>query len=159
MESIEGIKVVDLTKRVTKHTCNIGILCLPGLQNFLPDIVYRLEEKYNVRTYYDGNADGAKDVIEWSDLVWFEWANEMLVYCSNTYKDLLENKKVLVRLHSYEALSGYCRQVNWSVVDEVIFVANHIREIVKKMVPTFDSLVVSHVVHNGVDVNKFRRFQ
>lgn len=157
MESVEGIKIRGLPT-ITQARVRIGVLCLPGLQTFLSAIVPKLEEIYDVQSYYGADASPVGDLINWADLIWFEWANEMLIHCSQQYEAVLKEKKVLVRLHSYEVLGEHCKQVNWKVVDTIIFVADHIREVFKQVVPGVLGMVESHVVHNGVDTQRFRRF-
>ena len=134
---------------------NIGVICLPGLENFLHDIVHMLEDKYNVQTYYGNDTQAIQAVIDWCDILWIEWANELCIAVTNQMN--LEGKKVIVRLHSYEAMSGYCQQINWNKVDMVIFVAQHIRDLLTKQHITLPDSVKIRIIPNGVDINKFRR--
>ncbi|OYT14647.1 MAG: hypothetical protein B7C24_17235 [Bacteroidetes bacterium 4572_77] len=62
----------------------------------------------------------------------------------------LADKKVIVRLHSYEALSNYVPQINWKVVDHLIFVAKHIQDIVLKVFPQLRGMVEMSIIPNGV---------
>ena len=133
----------------------IGVVCLAGLDTFLPDIIHKLEEKYNVRNYCGNDMNIVNSIVEWSDIVWVEFANEICLHVTKNCN--VDGKKVIVRLHSYEALSGYCHQIDWSKVNNVIFVAQHVFNILKKQNIKFPPNVRTHVVHNGVDTNKFRR--
>jgi len=139
---INIIEAPDMGKK------RIGFLCLPGLETFIKPIVEHFTINYNVRTYYGNNMNEAASLIDWCDLAWIEWANEMAI--ETTKMPILANKKVLVRLHSYEALSGYVPAINWNVVDSLVFVAEHIKTIVLRQFPKLSEMVKMEVVHNGV---------
>jgi len=133
----------------------IAVLCLPGLQTFLTDIVEFLETKYSVRTCYSSNQQEIAAAISWADIVWLEWANEMAISTTNNPK-LIKGKRVICRLHSYEALDGYVKSVRWECVDDLVFVAEHIRGIVTQQIPDLLQKVKNvHVISNGVNLNKF----
>ena len=138
-----------------KSNVKIGVLCLKGLETFLPDIVNRLEDTYNVRSYYGNDQRTIEEIINWSDIIWLEWANELTIHVTQNCD--LTNKKVIVRLHSYEALSGYCTQINWAKVNTLIFVAKHVREVIEKQNIKIPGTVKKVIVHNGIDTKKFRR--
>ena len=113
-----------------ENEIKIAVVCMPGLESFLPDIVHSLEEKYSVQTCYSKDMNEIATVVEWCDIVWIEWANELAIHITSELP--VEDKQVIIRLHSYEALSGYCQQINWEKVHTVIFVAQHIYDILKK---------------------------
>mgnify|MGYP003979788783 CR=1 FL=1 len=138
-----------------ENEIKLAIICLPGLETFLPDIVHSLEEKYSAQTCYSKDRNEIATVIEWCDIVWIEWANELAVIVTNELS--IENKQVIIRLHSYEALSGYCTQINWEKVHTVIFVAQHIYDVLKKQKIVFPDSVRTRIIPNGVDTNKFMR--
>jgi len=143
MNDIEIVQLDDFRKQ------HIAVLCLPGLESFLPDIVRYLERTYAVRTYYGRSLPEIESLINWCDLVWIEWANELAIELTNKIP-MLANKQVIIRLHSYEALAPYVQQIKWTVVNVVIFVANHIRDIVYKSIPRLPEMVDVFVVPNGV---------
>ena len=64
----------------------------------------------------------------------------------------MAEKQVIIRLHSYESLSNFATQINWPVVNHLIFVAEHIKEIVLKSIPKLPELVDISIVPNGVEV-------
>ena len=138
-----------------ENEVKLAIVCMPGLESFLPDIVHSLEKKYSVQTCYSKDMNEIATVIEWSDIIWVEFANELAIYVTN--KLSVENKQVIIRLHSYEAMSGYCQQIDWKKVHTVIFVAQHICDILKKQNIVFPDSVKIRVIPNGVDINKFMR--
>ena len=80
----------------------IAILCLPGFQSFLGDIVHFLKTKYEVHTCYNNNNHEIESAVRWADIVWLEWANELTIELTNR-SSLFDGKRVICRLHSYEA--------------------------------------------------------
>ena len=143
MDDINVVQLDDFRKQ------RIGVLCLPGLETFLPPIVEYLKKTYSVRTYYGRTLLEIESLVEWADIVWIEWCNELAVETTNRIPSLVD-KKVLIRLHSYEALANYVQAVKWSVVDSLIFVAEHIKNIVCQYLPSLPDLVDIYIVHNGV---------
>ncbi len=133
----------------------IAVLCLPGLQSFLGDIVGYLKTKYDVRTCYSNNNQEIESAVQWADLVWLEWANELTVALTN-HSTLLDGKHIICRLHSYEAFSGFARKIKWEKIDDLVFVAKHIKDIVVQQVPEVIERVKNiRIVPNGVNLDKF----
>ena len=128
---MNDIKIVQMEDHRKKH---IAVLCLPGLEGFLGDIVEHLRKEYIVTTCYSKDMAELERAIKDADLCWFEWCNELCIEATQKIAILAE-KKVIVRLHSYEALSGYVPHVRWSCVDVLLFVAEHIKNIVVQQVP------------------------
>ena len=127
----------------------IGILCLPGLETFIKPIVAHLEENYAVRTCYSKSLPELESVIDWSNLVVLEWGNQLAIEISNKVSQL-KDKKVILRIHSYEVLSGFLSQIRWEVIDTTIFVAKHIADIAIKQIPNLPKMTNIEIIPNGV---------
>jgi len=148
-------KLLNESKMVEKPKRKIAVLCLPGLQSFLGDIVEYFNTKYQVRTYYGNNNNEIEALVHWADVVWIEWANELAIALTN-HPNILKGKHVICRLHSYEALAGFVQKVKWEKIDDLIFVAKHIKDIVLQQDPSLPSKVNNiHIVPNGVNLGKF----
>ena len=149
---MDNINIVNLDDFKKKH---IAVLCLPGLESFLPAIVEHLSKKHFVRTCYSKSLQEMEELIAWADLVMIEWCNELAIELTQKSK-MLEEKRVIIRLHSYEALSGYVQHVRWSVVDALVFVAEHIKNLVLKQMPGLENPELNppeiFVIPNGVPV-------
>ena len=143
---MNDIAIVQLDDFRKQH---IAVLCLPGLEGFLKDIVTHLSKDYLVKTCYSGAIAELEDAIKWADLVWLEWANDLTVHLTQEVPMLAE-KKVLLRIHSYEVLSGFLPQIRWENITSVIFVADHIKNIAIKQIPNLEEMVDIHVVPNGI---------
>jgi len=130
----------------------ISFICLAGLDQFIDPIVEGLASDYIVRKFVIKTPKELYNAIDWGDIIWSEWANEAAIFGTN-YKGI-KNKKVIVRLHSYEVFMDFTKQINWPVVDRLIFVAPHIREILKEFIPGIEEKVKTKIVHNGIDLDK-----
>ena len=151
-------EVAELLKNIHSSfqvRSKIAVLCLPGLEQFLKDIVDFLKTRHDVRVCYSTNGQDIESAIRWADTVWLEWANELTIKLTS-HPTLLEGKRVICRLHSYEALAGFATKINWKNICDLIFVAGHIKDIVLQQVPNLPDMVKNiHMVPNGIDMNKF----
>ncbi|UCD76404.1 MAG: glycosyltransferase family 4 protein [Phycisphaerales bacterium] len=133
----------------------IAFICPPGSQTFLFGIVRGLADRHDIRTCFSGDRLEAEQAIAWAELVWLEWAGELSIALTQDVPALAE-RRVLCRLHSYEAFNGSVGRMNWSVVDDLIFVAGHIREVVVAQAPEIQRVVRRlHVLPNAVDPDRF----
>jgi len=127
----------------------VGVLCLPGLESFLPAIVEHLKKTYSVRTYYGTAIGEIEKVVNWCDILFLEWANNLAIEIT-TKMPILAEKQVLIRCHSYEVLSNFLPQINWQNVNNLVFVADHIFNIACKQLPNLPEMVDISIVPNGV---------
>ena len=132
----------------------IAVLCLPGLESFLGDIVRFLKTRYEVRTCYSQDWAELESAVRWADLVWLEWANDLAATLTHR-EGLLDGKRVVCRVHSYEVLDGCLPRVNWSKIMKTIFVSPHVLDIARRIYPKIMDVTSSVVIPNGVDLDKF----
>jgi len=130
----------------------VSVICLSGLDNFIDDIIDGLSNNYMVRKFIVKSEQDIYNAIDYGDIIFLEWANETAYFATN-YKGI-KGKKVIVRLHSYEIFTDFPKQINWAVVDRLIFVAPHIRDILKELSPGVIDGVKTEVVYNGLDLDK-----
>ncbi len=132
----------------------IAVLCLPGLETFLGDIIKYLESRCEVRTCYSQNGTELESAVQWADLIWLEWANQLAEAITH-HEGLLDGKRVICRVHSYEVLDGYLPRVNWAKITKTIFVAPHVLDIARRIYPRMMDMTSAVVIPNGVDLDKF----
>ena len=125
---------------------------LPGVGNFLDHITKNLKNNYNVKHLKTTEHEKIIEHINWADIIWLEWANEMAIHVTNKVPQI-KNKKVICRLHGYEVFTDMPAQIDWSVVDLLVFVAKHKQEIFNKKF-RIQSLSQT-VIRNGVNIDKF----
>lgn len=131
----------------------IAFICAAGLDNFINDIIEGLSDGYWVRKFTVTSDKEIYEAIDWADIVWFEWANEVAIIGTN-YPGIV-GKKVIVRLHSYEVLCDLPKKIKWDVVDKLVFVAPHIKNIFFNEFSKFVGDISSEIVYNGIDLDKF----
>ena len=144
-------------KKQYHQDVNIAILCLPGLDNFIRDIADILGEVYNVGLVVSANGNEIVQAYEWADIVWLEWANELAVEVTNKLEK--KGKKIICRLHSYEALTNaFLSKIVWDKVDAIVLVAEHMKDVVRMYHPDVYKRIENkiRIVHNGLNLEKFR---
>jgi len=152
----EVSNILERVRSTNKNKSKIAVICPAGMESFLGDIVDFLQTKYEVKTCYSINIQEVDSTIKWADIVWLEWANELTINLTNHPEDILKDKHIICRLHSYEAFEGFANNINWSNINDLIFVAEHIKNIVVQQVPKLLQIVRGiHVIPNGIDMNRF----
>ncbi|MGD9245800.1 MAG: glycosyltransferase, partial [Desulfobacterales bacterium] len=147
-------KLLNESKMLKKPKRKIAVLCQSGLQSFLGNIVDFLKTKHQVYQCYTSNNEEIEAAVQWADVVWIEWANELAIALTN-HPTLLDDKHIICRLHSYEALAGFVQKVKWEKIDDLIFVAEHIKDIVLQQDPSLHSKVTNILlIPNGVNLDK-----
>lgn len=143
-------KLLEKRKAIKKNE-KIAFFCLPGLETFIKPIAEELTYEYDVRLIISKEEKEIKEGIEWADIVWIEWANELAIYITNKFN--LTDKYVINRLHSYEVFSGYPLKINWGFIDKLIFVSNHIKEM---FFEEFNVEIDFDIINNGIDLDKYK---
>ncbi|MFT5320235.1 MAG: glycosyltransferase involved in cell wall biosynthesis [Pseudohongiellaceae bacterium] len=85
------------------------------------------------------------ELIDWCDIVFCEWSSLHAVWLS---RFLPANKRLVVRLHSFEAFSQWPFFMNYGGVDGIIFVAEHIREFTNQQFKLTKQPVQTRVLPN-----------
>ena len=132
----------------------ISFISSPGLENFMLPVANGLEKRgYGVKIVAEPNDQAIIDAVIWSDTVWIEWGNELAMHIT-TDAGLLNGRNVILRIHSYEAFLPYIKYINFERVDCLIFVAQHINDIVLDQVPKIEKMVEDiRIIPNGVDMD------
>ena len=132
----------------------ISFISAPGLENFMIPIAKGLEKRgYGVRAVSEPDDKKIVDAVLWSDIVWLEWGNELTMRLT-TDAGLLNQRNVILRIHSYEAFLPYIRYINYERIDCLIFVAEHIKDLVLLQLPKIEKIVKDiQVIPNGVDLD------
>lgn len=132
----------------------LAIFCIKGLDNFLHDIIVHLSYNYEVKLILVSNNEELKLVdqwMEWADICWFEWCNELAVYGSRL--PIANQRKVICRLHSYEAFTYNIKNVVWENIDKIIFVSDNLKKIVTEKVNIEENKI--EVIPNGISMKKW----
>ncbi len=145
-------KFIEMRNNVKQDT-KIAFLCLPGLDDFLKDIVETFSLGYDVKLVVTTDGNQISEAIEWADIVWLEWANDLAIFATNQVPEI-QNKKVVCRLHGYEAFNeNVLNKINWDFIDRMIFVADHVREDAFETCSKIKNIPYT-MVYNGIDLDK-----
>ncbi len=127
----------------------------PNCYKFTDDMFLYWDQKgHEVKRilYYD------PQLVKWADVIWFETCDNNLhqatqeVINGETAESVnLRDKKVICRVIDIEAWAGLHRNVNWSYVDETIFIAPHMWDLVLKDVDVGKNQIISC----GVNLDRF----
>jgi glycosyltransferase involved in cell wall biosynthesis len=90
--------------------------------------------------------------LDWADVVWVEWCQRTAALVT-----MLDpgDARVVVRLHSHEAFTVFPHLLDLSRVDDVVFVAGHLRELVRQVLPGLEDTTRTHVVPNLLSLDRF----
>ncbi|MFF5214464.1 glycosyltransferase family 1 protein [Micromonospora sp. NPDC000442] len=105
--------------------------------------------------YHQRVEDRLRGYLDWADTVFVDWcvapAALFTVVDPGT-------TRIIVRLHSYEALSRWPHLVDFSRVDDLIFVADHIKDLTTALVPYLQGPDAPrmHVLDNAMDLRGFQ---
>jgi len=113
----------------------------------LTGIIDALSDKYLTRKIIVTDFKQIDEGMELADICWFEWCDELISYGSKT--DIARKKKIICRMHSYEAFTDYPANVAWENVDRIIFVAEHIKNFVVENFRIDEKKTI--VIPNGID--------
>lgn len=132
----------------------IAFFCgLKGDTKFLTDIYTFTEQRYPVKFFDGDNVNQMYELMEWSDISWFEWCTNIAVEASKLPKVC----KNIVRLHRFEAYGDWPAQVQWQNIDTLITVGNSfVKESLFKQVPDIKKQTRLVTIANGVNLDKLR---
>ena len=134
----------------------LAVICLPGLTSFIEETVTRHQHDFEIHRCYSADPREITAAIASADIVWLEWANELAVQVTGRLPELLRGRRVVLRLHSYELFGGMAAAVRWDVVDDVVFVGTHMRDIARQLCPElFEQVPRVHVIPGGIDLDRF----
>ena len=138
----------------------IAFMLLPGLDHFMPDLLARLPgPEMEVRAFpVRGMADLAA-ACAWADdpardVIWFE-------FCWPPFPAMIKaqdfgGRRVVMRLHRIEAYgTAHAASAPWTKIDDVIVVSADMAARLKTMVPRLEHTTSLHILHNGVDIERF----
>ena len=131
----------------------IAFFCGGDGMTFLNDIVEFTKQRFEVRVFEGQTEDKLYELMQWSDISWFEWCTNLAAVGSK-YQKVCKN---IIRLHRYEAYEDWPLQVDWSNVDVLITVGNDsTKETLIRKTPNLETQTSMVTIGNGVDLEKFR---
>ncbi|MBB5112875.1 glycosyltransferase [Micromonospora echinospora] len=94
--------------------------------------------------------------LDWADTVFVDWAVATAVMVGLVDPG---DTRVVVRLHSYEAFGRWPNLIDFSRVDDVVFVSEHLRDFTLRVAPGLTGAHAprTHVLCNAMDLAPFAR--
>ncbi|WP_205328276.1 glycosyltransferase family 4 protein [Glycomyces sp. YM15] len=116
-----------------------------------------MQERLGGDPGYAAEVEGLmRPYLDWADTVFVDW-------CVGPPAMITEidpgDTRIIVRLHSYEAFTRWPHLVDWSRVDDLVFVAEHLKGLTTELVPQLrgPGAPRTPVVYNAVDLSSFAR--
>ncbi|WP_297422300.1 glycosyltransferase [Clostridium sp.] len=122
-----------------------------GLDSFLDDIMKALSKDYEIKKIIVQDYKQIDEGMNWADICWFEWCDELVGYGSKL--ESAKEKRILCRLHSYEAFTDYINSVNWNNIDCFILICEYIKNFIIENF-NIDKDIMT-VIPNGIDEDKW----
>ncbi len=94
----------------------------------------------------------ATAVLRSADIVVADWADKGTAWAST---EVPSDTRLIVRVHSVDVLSAPLHLVDWSRVDDVVFVSEHIRDLFTAVVGERAAGIRQHVITNIVSLTDF----
>ncbi|MQM28433.1 glycosyltransferase family protein [Glycomyces albidus] len=94
--------------------------------------------------------------LDWADVVFLDWCVGPAAMLTTIDPG---DTRIIVRLHSYEAFTRWPQVVDFSRIDDLVFVAEHVRDLVTEQVPQLRGPLAprTHVLHNAMPLSDFDR--
>lgn len=92
------------------------------------------------------------DLLSWPDTVFVDWCDNAAMWAS---LHAPRHVRIVVRFHSIEAFSHQPHMIDWSRVSDVVFVGPHVRDFVRRTIPTIERADRIHVIPNLMQLDRF----
>jgi glycosyltransferase involved in cell wall biosynthesis len=126
------------------------------VDSFIGDIYHHFSKTYDIKAIKPKSLKEIEALAEWADIVWFEFCNELFVHAINQNIRRL-GKRVIARWHRFEIVeSNFPARIDFSFIDDLILVSHDMRRILKLRVPQLEQKTRTHVVWNGLNLDKFK---
>jgi tetratricopeptide (TPR) repeat protein len=149
----EDTEISTLVESIKSRRARVAIFCGGDGMTFLHDIYDFMKERFEVRVFDGNTTEQVGELMEWSDISWFEWCTNLAEIGSKMPKVC----KNIIRLHRYEAYLDWPSRINWENIDILITVGNRcVNEVFEKQVPNVGERVRMVTIANGIDLDKFK---
>ena len=146
-------ETVELVEQIKSNRAKVAFFCGGDGMTFLQDIYDFVKTRFDVQLFEGNTTEQVRELMEWSDISWFEWCTNLAEIGSKMPKVC----KSIIRLHRYEAYLDWPSRINWENVDVLITVGNKcVNEVLKRQVPDISERVRMVTIANGVDLDEFK---
>lgn len=116
-----------------------------------------IELPLGVRSAYGAEVEAAlRPHLDWADTVFVEWCSTAAAFMTLVDPGAT---RIVVRLHKYESFTYWPHIMDFSRVDDVVFIAEHMRELTTAAVPRLTAAGGPRLrfLHNALDLRRFDR--
>ncbi|MEU9984617.1 glycosyltransferase family 1 protein [Streptomyces sp. NPDC050856] len=94
--------------------------------------------------------------LDWADTVFLDWSVGPAAMLTTIDPG---DTRIVVRLHSYEAFTRWPHMTDFSRIDDLIYVAPHVKDLVESLVPQLrgEGAPRAHLIDNAMDLSGFAR--
>jgi glycosyltransferase involved in cell wall biosynthesis len=143
------------------HAQRVALMLLPGLDHFAQDLITRLPcPGLEVQAFQVRNAGELAAACVWADdpaqdVIWFE-------FCWPPFPAMIAQqnfggRRVMLRVHRIEAYgSKHAATAPWHKIDDAIVVSADMATRLRTEAPKLAQTTALHIVHNGVDMQRFK---
>jgi len=98
-------------------------------------------------------------LTHWANTTFIDFVDNSLVRASNPNDELwqgnqAQGKNIIARMHDIDAWCEHYKKVNWDWVNHLVFVADHIRDMVVGKYD-FPKTLQIHTIKHGINLDKF----
>lgn len=93
------------------------------------------------------------EAAERADVLFVEWGHHVLTWASLV--DWPEHLRIVARLHRFEAFTVFPHLTDFSRIDRLLFVADHVRQLVLSVIPDLADRTDIALVHNLLELERF----
>ncbi len=141
-----------MLKVIKSKRPKIAFFCGGDGMAFLNEIYEFVKQRFEVRIFDGQTEDQLYELMQWSDISWFEWCTNLAVIGSRKPKVC----KNIIRLHRYEAYEIWPEEVNWANIDFLITVGNSfVRKTLNEKVPGIENQTAFVTIPTGVNLERF----
>lgn len=131
----------------------LGILV--EVDSFIGDIHQHLSRDYDIVAIKPRNLQDLETIVEWAEVVWFEFCNELFLHAINQ-NIKARGKRVIARWHRFEIVeTNFPQRMRFENIDDLILVSHDMLRVLRMRVPDLDAKTRTHVIWNGVNIDRF----
>ena len=129
----------------------VAFICCNDDTSFPDGITESLKQRFHVRFYEDRAEEELYELMEWSDICWFEPGP--LITPALKLPKLCKN---IVRLDHCDAYKPWSRQIDWSKVDILVIVGGgFVADAIFRNVPVLESQTSIVTLSSGINLERF----
>lgn len=144
----------EICRFAKNHTAygteKVAVMVDRGQMDFISPVIRHWERQGKV-VRVTSDIEEVEKLLNWADLTFCEWAGDLAVAATKLPKQC----RIVVRVHGYETHSGHIQEVDWAKVDDVLFVADYLRDLAVEQAPIIAEACNTYVVPGGVESEKY----